>query len=211
MKKFTFLFVILLGMVFFSVNAQTDTDTDDFLPQSHNVSCSWSFFSDDVFMLHCGYHYMFCDYLGCGGSVGFWKEIPENGIFSSFSEDDDGLFRLFVMPSAKICSPNIIKTEKLKVNFSTENGVMINRKFSRTITEYNNDFTESQDFTFTSGVLSYYFTFGVNFKFQDKCSISGGYVFSTLEYSKKANFYANEKTLSNKNMQGFVLTLTTSF
>lgn len=204
MKSFVLFF--LFQFMFLSVSAQ-----DEFLPSSHEISFSWDF-KGDVISRSMGYRYMFCKYVGVGCDIGFWREMEAGTMISKdFWKDDNGLFRLFVMPNIKICSPHFIKTERVKINAFVENCIMFNRKFTKTIKAYNEDFSESLDCTYTSKVYSYQMFCGIGFKFSEKGDIGFGYSFSTLEYSKKTDFYNKQNPLISENMSGFCLVLNIEF
>lgn len=143
---------------------------------------------------------MFCNYVGIGGEIGFWREMEAGTLFSDeFWSDNDYLLRLFVMPSVKFITPDFVKTEKIKLNVFIENGVMINRRFKKTI--------ENTDYTFESRISSYNAVLGVNLKLSEKGGLGVGYSFSTLEFSKMDAFDSNNLSLKNKNMNGFFIAL----
>ena len=194
--------LLLIG--FTNVNAQESIE-DDFLPNSHKLSIWWDF-KGDIIVRQLGYDYMLNPYLGIGCGLGVWRESEAGSVFSQdFWEEDKGLGRLFMMPKVELSTPNFVKTKKVKINAFVENGIMLNRKFTRTIVAWNNDGTDKRDLTFTSRAASYNMMLGIGVELSDNGGFCIGYSFSTLDYSKKIDYYNIENTLSTENLHGVFL------
>ncbi len=200
------LIIILLLSTFSNTKGQNNNDKETFLDH-HEICFNWDF-KGDIIARQIGYNYLFNNYIGIGCGVGFWCEIESGSLLSSdFWEDNDGLFRLFIMPKIKISTPYIIKTNRVKINCFTEDGWMLNRKFKRTITAWNDDFSDKKEYTFTSKNGSYNLSLGLFFKLSDSGGFGVGYSFSTLEYSKKVDYFNEDKPLSKENLNGIFLTI----
>jgi hypothetical protein len=106
------------------------------------------------------------------------------------------------MPKVELSSPSFVKTKKVKINAFVENGIMLNRKFKRTIAAWNNEGTDKRDLTFTSKAVSYNMMLGIDLEMSDSGGLNIGYSFSTLDYSKKFDYYDTENTLSTINLHG---------
>ena len=149
---------------------------------------------------------MFNQYLGIGCGLGVWRESEAGSVFSQdFWEEDKGLGRLFMMPKVELSTPNFVKTKKVRINAFVENGIMLNRKFTRTIVAWNNEGTDKRDLTFKSKAASYNMMLGIGVELSDNGGLSIGYSFSTLDYSKKFDYYNTENTLSTENLHGVFL------
>ena len=197
-------FCVLLLIVFANVNAQESIE-DDFLPNSHELSIEWDF-KGDIIVRQIAYNYMFNQYVGIGCGLGVWRESEAGSVFSQdFLEEDSGLGRLFMMPKVELSTPNFVKTKKVKINAFIENGIMLNRKFTRTIVAWNNDGTDKRDLTFKSKAASYNMMLGFDLEMSDNGGFCIGYSFSTLDYSKKFDYYNIENTLSSENLHGVFL------
>ena len=135
-----------------------------------------------------------------------WRESEAGSVFSQdFWEEDKGLGRLFMMPKVELSTPNFVKTKKVRINAFVENGIMINRKFTRTIVAWNNEGTDKRDLTFKSKAVSYNMMLGIDLEMSDNGGFCIGYSFSTLDYSKKFDYYNTENTLSTENLHGVFL------
>ncbi|MBQ4408462.1 MAG: hypothetical protein II852_15795 [Bacteroidales bacterium] len=201
--KHCILYALLL-INFANVNAQESIE-DDFLPNSHELSIVWDF-KGDIIVRQLAYNYMFNQYLGIGCGLGVWRESEAGSVFSQdFWEEDKGLGRLFIMPKVELSTPNFVKTKKVKINAFVENGIMINRKFTRTIVAWNNEGTDKRDLTFKSKAASYNMMLGIDLEMSDNGGFCIGYSFSTLDYSKKFDYYNTENTLSTENLHGVFL------
>ena len=199
-----FLLCLLLLINFANVNAQESIE-DDFLPNSHELSIVWDF-KGDIIVRQLAYNYMFNQYLGIGCGLGVWRKSEAGSVFSQdFWEEDKGLGRLFIMPKVELSSPNFVKTKKVKINAFIENGIMLNRKFKRTIAAWNNEGTDKKDLTYTSKAVSYNMMLGIDLEMSDNGGLCIGYSFSTLDYSKKFDYYNTENTLSARNLHGVFL------
>ncbi|MBO4772234.1 MAG: hypothetical protein J5595_06825 [Bacteroidales bacterium] len=196
----------LLMMTVVNVNAQDSED--EFLPNSHELSIEWDF-KGDIIVRQIAYNYSVLNgYLGIGCGLGVWRETEAGSVFSQeFWEEDSGLGRLFILPKLKISTPFFVKKDKIKIKSFVENGLMLNRKFTRTIVAWNNDWTESRNITFTSRAISYNMTLGVYMELSDRGGISVGYSYSTLEYSKKADYYNINNPLTSDNLHGIFLSV----
>jgi len=149
---------------------------------------------------------MFNQYLGIGCGLGVWRESEAGSVFSQdFWEEDKGLGRLFMMPKVELSTPNFVKTKKVRINAFVENGIMLNRKFTRTIVAWNNEGTDKRDLTFKSKAASYNMMLGIGVELSDNGGFCIGYSFSTLDYSKKFDYYNTENTLSTENLHGVFL------
>lgn len=194
----------LLSIVFTTAQAQTNIE-DEFLPNSHKLSIWWDF-KGDIIARQLGYDYMFNQYLGIGCGLGVWRESETGSVFSQdFWEEDKGLGRLFIMPKVEFSTPYIVKKDKIKINAFVENGLLLNRKFTRTIVAWNNEGTDKRELTFTSRVVSYNMMLGIDLEMSDNGGLSIGYSFSTLDYSKKFDYYDTKNTLSSANLHGVFL------
>ena len=203
--KYRLTFLLLL-LTFAKVNAQENNDDDIYLDH-HEISFNWDF-KGDIIARHLDYNYLFNNYIGIGCGLGFWCEVESGFLLSSdFWEDNDGLFRLFIMPKIKLSTPYIIKTNRVKINCFTENGLMLNRKFKRTITAWNDDFSDKKEFSFTSRSSSYNLKLGILLKFSDNGGLGLGYSFSTLDYSKKVDYYNDKQALSPENLNGIFISV----
>ena len=201
--KYSFCCVLLL-IVFSNVNAQESIE-DDFLPNSHELSIVWDF-KGDIIVRQLAYNYMFNQYLGIGCGLGVWRESEAGSVFSQdFWEEDSGLGRLFIMPKVKLSTPYFVKKDRVKINAFVENGIMLNRKFTRTIVAWNNEGTDKRELSFTSRAVSYNMMLGIDLEMSDNGGLSIGYSFSTLDYSKKFDYYDIENTLSSANLHGVFL------
>ncbi len=201
--KYSFCCVLLL-IVFANVNAQESIE-DDFLPNSHELSIEWDF-KGDIIVRQIDYNYLLNQYVGIGCGLGIWRESEAGSVFSQdFWEEDKGLGRLFLMPKVELSSPSFVKTKKVKINAFVENGIMLNRKFTRTIVAWNNEGTDKRDLTFKSKAASYNMMLGFDLEMSDNGGFCIGYSFSTLDYSKKFDYYNTENTLSTENLHGVFL------
>jgi len=199
-----FLLCLLLLINFANVNAQESIE-DDFLPNSHKLGIGWDF-KGDIIVRQLAYNYMFNQYLGIGCGLGVWRKSEAGSVFSQdFWEEDKGLGRLFIMPKVELSSPNFVKTKKVKINAFIENGIMLNRKFKRTIAAWNNEGTDKKDLTYTSKAVSYNMMLGIDLEMSDNGGLCIGYYFTTLHYSKKFDYYNTENTLSARNLHGVFL------
>lgn len=197
-------FCVLLLIVFTNVNAQESIE-DDFLPNSHELSIVWDF-KGDIIVRQIDYNYLLNQYVGIGCGLGVWRESEAGSVFSQdFWEEDSGLGRLFIMPKVELSTPNFVKTKKVKINAFVENGIMLNRKFKRTIAAWNNEGTDKRDLTFTSKAVSYNMMLGIDLEMSDNGGLCIGYSFSTLDYSKKFDYYNIENTLYSENLHGVFL------
>jgi hypothetical protein len=197
-------FCVLLLIVFTNANAQESIE-DDFLPNSHELSIAWDF-KGDIIVRQIAYNYMFNQYVGIGCGLGVWRESEAGSVFSQdFWEEDKGLGRLFIMPKVGLSSPSFVKTKKVKINAFVENGIMLNRKFTRTIVAWNNEGTDKRDLTFKSKAASYNMMLGIDLEMSDNGGFCIGYSFSTLDYSKKFDYYNIENTLYSENLHGVFL------
>ena len=197
-------FCVLLLIVFTNANAQESIE-DDFLSNSHELSIEWDF-KGDIIVRQIDYNYLLNQYVGIGCGLGVWRESEAGSVFlQDFWEEDKGLGRLFIMLKVELSTPNFVKTKKVKINAFVENGIMLNRKFTRTIVAWNNDGTDKRDLTFTSRAASYNMMLGIGVELSDNGGLSIGYSFSTLDYSKKFDYYNTENTLASENLHGVFL------
>ena len=201
------LLIILLILSSFSNTKGQDNNDDEIFLDHHEISFNWDF-KGDIIARHLDYNFLFNNYIGIGCGLGFWCEIESGSLLSSdFWEDNDGLFRMFIMPKIKLSTPYFIKTNRVKINCFTENGFMINRKFKRTLTAWNEDFSDKKECSFTSKTASYNLSLGLFFKLSDSGGLGIGYSFSTLDYSKKVDYYNQERPLSDENLNGIFISV----
>ena len=163
-------------------------------------------FKGDIIVRQIDYNYLLNQYVSIGCGLGMWRESEAGSVFSQdFWEEDKGLGRLFIMPKVELSSPSFVKTKKVRINAFVENGTMLNRKFTRTIVAWNNEGTDKRNLTFTSRAVSYNMMLGIGLEMSDNGGISIGYSFSTLDYSKKFDYYNIENTLYSENLHGVFL------
>lgn len=194
----------LLIINFANVNAQESIE-NEFLPNSHELSIVWDF-KGDIIVRQIGYNYLLNQYFGIGCGLGVWRESEAGSVVSQdFWEEDSGLGRLFIMPKVKLSTPYFVKKDKVKINAFVENGVMLNRKFTRTIVAWNNEGTDKRDLTFKSKAASYNMMLGFDLEMSDNGGFCIGYSFSTLDYSKKFEYYNIANTLYSENLHGVFL------
>lgn len=76
MKRYFCLIAFIIGLFLcVDINAQKKIEDD----MEHNRIIFSAATTSDTYLLEMGYHYMFSNYVGVGGTFGFWKVSSSGG------------------------------------------------------------------------------------------------------------------------------------
>lgn len=122
--------VILLAMVVsvLSVNAKNNKENN--FEFTHNrFAFSGLLTSSDSYQLEAAYHYMFNQFVGIGGGIGYWSVYYEDGWAAGkdweVESDDNKPSNFYLRPSVVLKSP-AIKFKQVDLGLFAEPGLMLN-------------------------------------------------------------------------------------
>ncbi|MDE6224506.1 MAG: hypothetical protein K2M25_00025 [Muribaculaceae bacterium] len=136
MKGKIFILILLVALIFCSEAYAQKKIEDD---MEHNRIMLSGAMTSDTYLLDIGYHYMFSNYVGVGGTFGFWKVFSSGGRASGkgWWVDDD-----YNDPSNIYLKPSVIlKSPQLNIfSLYAEPGIMLNVPYQKAYVELTDQF-----------------------------------------------------------------------
>ncbi|MDE5809299.1 MAG: hypothetical protein K2H59_03335 [Muribaculaceae bacterium] len=136
MKRYFCLIAFILGLFLcVDINAQKKIEDD----MEHNRIIFSAATTSDTYLLEMGYHYMFSNYVGVGGTFGFWKVSSSGGRASGkgwwVDDDYNDPSNIYIKPSV------ILKSPQLSIfSLYAEPGIMLNVPYQKAYVELTDQF-----------------------------------------------------------------------
>ena len=179
MKRYFCLIAFIIGLFFcVDINAQKKIEDD----MEHNRIMFSGATTSDTYLLEMGYHYMFSNYVGVGGTFGFWKVSSSGGRASGkgWWVDDD-----YNDPSNVYIKPSVIlKSPQLSIfSLYAEPSIMLNVPYQKVYVELTDQFPHCEyEYVSTSRGqwLAFELRAGISADFSS-FGITLGYLMSNLD------------------------------